>query len=213
MQGCKGMAKTDTTYEGEWNTISFTTTALGLTARERFERFKIEAMSELVLRLAGGLMVAASTMLWLVLPMGSGTEQLVSHSLLAVLFTATGLIVYAYGTRGFRRQLSLDAKKGTLAVTKINMNEQGRMVRTIDLDDIESLFLRRPTTRSGHSSLCVRVNGHDAPITALTGATTELELIHRDLCDIIQGGSMEEAEPLNRQAQLRFARHLASAKL
>jgi len=165
------MGRLENIYEGDWSTVSLTATALGLTVRERFERFKVEAMSELVLRLAGGLMVAGSTLLWLVLPLEASADQIVSHSLLATLFTATGLVVYAYGTRGFRRQLSLDAKRGTLALTKINMNDQGRVVRSIRLNEIESLFLRRPAGRTGFASLYVRVAGQDSPLLALTGAT------------------------------------------
>lgn len=183
------MGQSEQFYNGKWNTVSLVQTEMGLTARERFERFKLEAMSELVLRLAGGLMVAASTMLWLVLPTGSGTEQVVSHSVLAALFTATGLIVYAYGTRGFRRQLSLDAKRGTLSLTKININDQARVARTIDIDDVASIFLRRPSARPGFASLYVRVSGSDTPQMALTGDTKELEVIHQELCEIIQAGT------------------------
>lgn len=203
------MGRSDNLYDGEWSTVSLTKTALGLTAQEKFERFKIEAMSELVLRLAGGLMVAGSTMLWLILPMDAGAEQLVSHSLLATLFTATGLIVYAYGTRGFRRQLSLDAKRGTLALTKVNINDQGRVVRAIGLDDIESLFLRRPPARMAQASLYVRVAGQDTPILALTGSTPELERIHGQLCEIIQ---IAGTEPQESPRDLRFARQFATAR-
>lgn len=185
------MGRLENIYEGEWTTISLTATALGLTVQERFERFRLEAMSELVLRLAGGLMVAGSTMLWLVLPVDAGTEQIVSHSLLAAMFTATGLFVYAYGTRGFRRQLSLDAKRGILSLTKVNINNQGRVARNIGIDDIESLFLRRPGGRVTQAALYVRVRGQPNPILALTGATGELEQIHEDLCEIIQTCSTE----------------------
>lgn len=204
------MGQSDNHFEGEWSTVSLTRTPLGLTAREQFERFKLEAMSELVLRLAGGLMVAGSTMLWLVLPMGTGTDQMLPHSLLAALFTATGLVVYAYGTRGFRRQLSLDAKKGTLAITKINVNDQGRVARSIRLDEIESLYLRRPGSRAMHSGLYVRVAGHETPLLALTGATDELERVHHDLCEIIHcSGTGPAAEKAARQP--RYARAVARA--
>ncbi|WP_422033170.1 hypothetical protein [Roseovarius sp.] len=204
------MGRLENIYEGEWSTVSLTATALGLTVRERFERFKVEAMSELVLRLAGGLMVAGSTLLWLVLPLGAGADQLVSHSLLATLFTATGLVVYAYGTRGFRRQLSLDAKRGTLSLTKINMNDQGRVVRSIRLNEIESLFLRRPAGRAGFASLYVRVAGQDSPLLALTGSTAELERIHEDLCDVIQTSGTDVQQGAG-QAAGRFSRGLLSA--
>lgn len=176
-----------TMYQGEWSSVTLTTTAFGLTAREQFARFKVEAATELALRLSGGLMVAGSMLLWSLMPMGAGTDAMISHSLLAAMFTATGLFVYAYGTRGFRHQLSLDARKGTLALTKINMNEKGRVVRTIDLEDIESLYLRRPKTRGGMATLYVRVAGIPSPLLALTGETSELEMIHSDLSEIIKG--------------------------
>ena len=169
-----------------WNTVSLTSNALGLTARERFERFRLEAISELVLRLAGGLMVAGSTMLWLVLPINGSSDKIVSHGLLAALFTACGLLVYAFGTRGFRRQISLDAKNKILALTKININEHGRVMHNIDLDRIESLFLMRPAARMAHAALHVRVRGQPTPLLALTGETAELESVHRELCDIFQ---------------------------
>lgn len=201
------MGRFDNVYGGEWSTVSLTKTALGLTAQERSERFKLEAVSELVLRLTGGLMVAGSTMLWLILPLSGDREQLISHSALAALVTATGLIVYAYGTRGFRRQLSLDAKRRTLALTKVNMNDQGRVVRTIALDQIESLFLRRPAARLAQSALYVRAKGQENPLLALTGATEELERIHRSLCDSIQGAARRGAEGAARpRATRKFSR-------
>lgn len=204
------MARPETVYEGEWNTISLTVTALGLTAQERFERFKLEAMSELVLRLAGGLMVAGSTVLWLILPSVAETEQAVAHGLLAALFTATGLVVYAVGTRGFGRRLSLDAKRGTLSLTKVNVNGQGRVVRTINLKDIESLFLRRPATRRSHAALCVRLTGSDTPILALTGARAELELVHEDLCEMVHGAASDARLP--KRVARRPNRRIASAR-
>jgi len=180
------MGHRENLYEKEWSTVSLTQTPLGLTARERFERFKLEALSELALRLTGGLTVAASTILWLVLPLDTRGDQSLSHGLLAALCTAVGLALYAYGTRGFRRQLSLDSKRRTLALTKININEQGRVVRTIGLDDITSLYVQRPGTPLVQASLYVRVAGNDTPILALTGARAELEHVHRHLCDIVQ---------------------------
>ncbi|MCZ7676640.1 MAG: hypothetical protein M5U35_13320 [Roseovarius sp.] len=180
------MGNRENVYEREWDTISLTRTPLGLTARERFERFRMEAVSEMALRLTGGLMVAASTVLWLVLPEQSERGQFLSHGLLAAICSAVGLAVYAYGTRGFRRQLALDAKRGTLALTKINMNDRGRVMRTIGLDEIDSLFLRRPAAPLMQASLYVRVAGHHTPLLALTGDRADLEQIHRHLCDIVQ---------------------------
>ncbi len=166
--------------------MSLLQTEMGLTVSERFERFKLEAMSELALRLMGGLMVAGSMLLWLILPMESSTDQMLSHGLLAAIFTATGLVVYAYGTRGFRRQMSLDAKRRTLSLTKVNIHNQSRVAHNIDVSAIESVFLRRPSNGPGFASLYVRVAGNSSPQLALTGETRELEIVHRAVCDIVQ---------------------------
>lgn len=180
------MAFLDKVDGGELRTVSIKSSASGLTARERFERFKLEAMTEVVLRLAGGLMVLASVMLWFLLPVGKGTEQIMSYSALASICAAGGLVVFAYGTRGFRRQLILDTREGTLSLTKININEQARVARLIELEDIESVFLRRPQARNGFATLYVRVKGSSSPAIGLSGAMHELEKVHRELCDIIR---------------------------
>ncbi len=194
-----------------WSSVSLVQTGMGLIARERFERFKLEAMSELVLRLVGGLMVAFSLILWVILPMEPVTGQMVSHGLLAAMFTAIGLIVYAYGTRGFRRQVQLDAKNGTLSLTKINVNNQSRVARTIDVNTVESLFLRRPSGRPGFASLFVRVAGNTTPQLALTGETSELEVVHKILCELVQSRD-NGLDPAYRRVQ-RDARSLATVRV
>ena len=201
------------TRDEDWKTVSLTANALGFAARERFERFRLEALSELVLRLVGGMMVAGATMLWLILPLGQGSEQVISHGLLAGMVTAGGLFVYAFGTRGFRRQISLDAKRKTLMLTKININEQGRVVHSVGLDRIESLFLRRPATPGGHAALCVRLVDRNVPMIALTGETSELEHVHRDLCQTIRqirGHDRVKASPTTVKPD--FARRLEALR-
>ena len=101
-------------------------------------------------------------------------------------------------------------KQGTLALTKINVNDQGRVVRKIPLRDIESLFLRRPAGRGGYASLYVRLIGSDTPILALTGDTAELEVIHQHLCKTIQSGAHDAmAAPIG--ARTAFSRSSLSA--
>ncbi|MEO0370982.1 MAG: hypothetical protein AAF231_05950 [Pseudomonadota bacterium] len=184
---------------------------MGLIARERLERFKLEAFSELALRLLGGLLVATSTLLWVVLPMGLADGQAVPHAMLAAIFTAVGLAVYAYGSRGFRRQMSLDGKNRVLSLTKINVNDQTRVARKIDIDAIDSVFLRRSTRHSNFATLLVRVSGKPTPLVALTGHKAELEKVHRVLCDLSQ--SKENGLDLNYRRQVRQARSLAAVRI
>ena len=190
---------------GTWRTVTMRPTASGLTAGERFDRFKFEAMTEVVLRVAGILMVMGSILLWFLLPLDEATGRVVTHSALASFMAAGGLGVFAYGTRGFRRQLNLDIDQGTLSLTKININEQARMSRTIDLGEIESVFLRRPEMRDGLATLLVRVHGSSAPAIALSGSMTEIETVHRQLCDVIRL-SKEGGEAQNQSRRLRHKR-------
>lgn len=185
---------------------------MGLIAFEKLERFKIEAASELVLRLVGGLLVACSTLLWVILPMGLAGDQLVSHALLAAIFTAVGLCIYAYGSRGFRRQLSFDGNRRTLSLTKININQQHRVSRTINVRQIDSVYLRRSTKRSGFASLLVRVTGSNTPVLALTGEKAELECVHRVLCDLVQSNDNGLGHGARERARMRM-RGLAAVRI
>lgn len=184
---------------------------MGLIARERLERFKLEAFSELALRLLGGLLVATSTLLWVVLPMGLAGDQAMPHAMLAAIFTAVGLGVYAYGSRGFRRQISLDGKNRVLSLTKINVNDQTRVARKVDIDTIESVFLRRSTRQSGFASLLVRVAGKPTPLVALTGEKAELEHVHRVLCDLVK--SEDNGLDLSYRRAVRDARSRAAVRI
>ena len=148
------MAYLEKVESGEWRTVSMRPTSVGLTARERFERFRIEAMTEIALRVVGILMVVGSIMLWFLVPMEDTTGRIASHSAVASMLAVTGLGVFFYGTRGFRRQLNLNVNEGTLSLTKININEQARVSRLIKIGEIDSVFLRRPATPggAGHAS-------------------------------------------------------------
>lgn len=181
------MAHLDRLGRTRWTTVNLTPTSKGMVVGERFERFKVEAMTEMLLRVAGILMVMTSILLWFLLPVEPSTGRLATFGALASFLAAGGLGVFAYGTRGFRRQMTLDMQKGKLSLTKINMHEQSRAVREIDLGTIESVFLRRPATPGGMSTLLVRVTGNPAPAIALSGATDEIERVHEQLCGVMQG--------------------------
>lgn len=170
-------------------TIDLQGTAHGLVAGERFERFKIEAMTEMALRIAGIFLIMGSITMWFFLPVDPGTGRLASFGLVASAMAAGGLGVFAYGTRGFRRRMTLDMEAGKLVLTKINMHDQARVCREINLGAIDSVFLRRPAQAGGMATLLVRVTGREAPAIALSGDTAEVERVHAELCAILKGGS------------------------
>jgi len=136
-----------------WRTIEIKPTRTGLVAGERFERFKMESLTEMVLRVAGISMIFGSILMWFLLPADPSTGRLASFGVLASLLAAGGLGVFAYGTRGFRRQITLDTETGKMVLTKVNMYQQARVSREIEIGFIESVFLRRPVSPGGMAQL------------------------------------------------------------
>lgn len=167
-------------------TIEMQATMRGLVAGERFERFRLEALTEMVLRVVGIVMIMSSIAMWFFLPVDPTTGRLASFGLMASVMAAAGLGVFAFGTRGFRRRITLDMEAGTLTLTKINMHEQARVNHEIDLGAIESVFLRRSMQPGGIATLLVRVAGEDAPAIALSGGLHEVEDVHAQLCAVLR---------------------------
>ncbi|MEM6375280.1 MAG: hypothetical protein AAF686_03515, partial [Pseudomonadota bacterium] len=161
-------------------------TAEGLVIGEAASRYRNEALTEHVSRIAGILMIAGSILMWFILPVEPESGRLAGLGAFASIMAAVGLGVFAFGTRGFRRQMTLDMDRGTLALTKINIRDQVRVAQEIDLGRIESVFLRRPEKNHGIATLLVRVAGAQAPAIALTGTTAEVERVQRELSQVMQ---------------------------
>ncbi|MGK7752380.1 hypothetical protein [Roseovarius sp. C03] len=179
------MAYLEANRKAGCHTVDMQATARGLVAGERSERFRLEALTEMVLRIAGTLMVMGSIIMWFFLPVDPDTGRLESFGLAASVIAASGLCVFAYGTRGFRRRMTLDVDAGTLTLTKINMLGHARVRREITLGTVESVYLRRPAQPGGMATLLVRVAGKDAPAIALSGDRHEVEEVHSALCAVL----------------------------
>ncbi|MEM6482501.1 MAG: hypothetical protein AAF922_08705 [Pseudomonadota bacterium] len=169
----------------EMGSVELKSTAKGLVAGETSARFRAEVLSGRVLRLAGITMISGSIVMWFILPVDAETGRIASFGALASIMAALGLGVFAFGTRGIRRQMTLDIDRGTLALTKVNIRDQVRAAQEIDLGEIESVFLRRPEKTDGVATLLVRVAGAQFPTIALTGHTTEVERVHSQLSQVM----------------------------
>lgn len=189
------MAYLDSNTKAGLHTVDMTATAQGLVAGERFERFKIEALTEMALRIAGIVMVMGSVTMWFFLPVDPETGRLAAYGMIASLMALAGLGVFVYGTRGFRRRMTLDMQAGKLTLTKINMHDQARISREIDLGSIESVFLHRPAQPGGLATLLVRVACKQAPAIALSGDTHEIEEVHAELCAVLKGATAAPPKP------------------
>lgn len=179
------MQQTEGLNDLDWESVMMFPSALGVTARERPERFRLEAATEVVLRLAGILFIVGAIIVQALLP-DNATEQMVTNSrFLSLASVAVGLFVFAYGTRGFRHQLRLNIVQRTLELTRININDQGRVSRTIKIDEIESFYVVRPKNPKANAKLFVRTRTSGAPFFAISGQQDEIERLHQEMCSSI----------------------------
>lgn len=171
----------------KWQSVMVENSEFSLTAQERADRFRLEALTEITLRVFGILMIAAAFLLWILMSGQSVIEIGVSTGVMVAVLAATGLVIFAYGTRGFRRQMRFDRKRGTLSMTKVNINEQTRVERSIPVERIESMFIHRQAKNAATASLFVRIRGVFSPVCALSGDSDEIEALHRGLCTQMGG--------------------------
>lgn len=171
--------------ESQFSSYTYSPIAGGFIAKERLDRFKAEAVTEIVLRSVGFLLTVGPIM-FLVATLSVTRVLPAPHVLIALaMCSAMGLLIYAYGSRGFRRQMTLDARKGQVSVTKINVNGNGRVETWFDLNDIKSIYVQRPEWKGGIATLCLRAKGRTLPVTLISGGLHEVRLLHRIFCETI----------------------------
>lgn len=182
----------------EWRSVSVRSASSGLTASETFGRRKIERITMLALRLGGIAMIAGAILVWFMVDPRTSANATLAAGPLGSFMVMGGLAAFAFGTGGFRRQMSLDVDSGTLCLAKINSQDQARGSQQIKLGDIESVFLRRAETPRRQSSLLIRLAGQSAPVIGLSGDTREIESLHRQLCAVMQSAQANARQPVLR---------------
>jgi hypothetical protein len=164
-------------YRKDLKSISIDITRSTFAASEKAERFAREMVSENSLRVFGAFTVSLAVAVCAVVPMAQLAGIGASVALCAVL----GLVVYVLGSRGFRRQITLDARNARIILSRMNARNHDRFQRIIPLDEVLSVFVRRPEQDDRLASLCLRVAGRAEPITALTGHPDEIERLIADI--------------------------------
>ncbi|MDU8926326.1 hypothetical protein RXV86_02915 [Alisedimentitalea sp. MJ-SS2] len=115
-----------------------------------------------------------------------GSAQLMGGSIMpAAGLVALGLAFYAFGSRGFCRQVKVDLKENKIAFGRVNSNNVGRIKTEFSLDEIESLYVKRSEDEAGKAGLMLRKSGRHAPYVLLEGAAAELAPLHEGICDMI----------------------------
>ncbi len=105
---------------------------------------------------------------------------------------ASGLVLYAFGTRGFRRQLIVDTDRREVEFGRVNSNDNCRIATTFSFDQIESIFVKKASDAMGNTGLMLRVRGHNTPIMLLAGEEADLRGMHETICTLIKPSRLPE---------------------
>ena len=94
--------------ESRWTSVHSSVSKTGYGLNEAADLFGKEKRAQAVLRLAGGMMIAAAYLQWF-LPMLLGQAgTFPQHIVLGSIFLATGAGIYLFASRGFRKVLFID---------------------------------------------------------------------------------------------------------
>ncbi|WP_101068740.1 hypothetical protein [Roseovarius salinarum] len=168
--------------------------------RESAGPFQREVWIETIVRSAGMLMVLGALAPWL-LSLEGTMHSKVMFSLLAV---ATGLFLFAFATRGFRRELEVNFAEQMIRLRSLNSYGRSRISKDFHLVEVQSMFVRRPSTPGELAALHLRVRGVPTSLCALRGETPEIEGLHRRLC--------QDLRRLTENARAEVYREKASAR-
>ena len=103
---------------------------------------------------------------------------------LAVIFVA--LALYAFATRGHKRQVGFDKSKNMVWTCKLNSKGHARFVSYFPKANVRSVFIRRPEGGSKDAVLLARITGKNEPVTLLCGSQKDIEAAHFELCRVLR---------------------------
>lgn len=164
--------------------ISFTASQddEGYTIVEHEDRFRRERNAEGVLRIVGVLAILAGIAQWFLPGYLPGGETVFARSVLTAAFIGTGLALYVFASRGFRRALRIDVAKRGIGIARLNASGRWLVRREVPMARIESIVVRRPTPKVPQADLCARIKGRSENLTLMRGEPDEIEALHRRLC-------------------------------
>jgi len=170
----------------DWRSLSLSDFAAGYAVNEAASRFSQERLAEHALRLAGVFTMLAGIIHWFLPKVTLGGSSVQMRLLLTVLFVATGVTLYAFASRGFRRMLHIDLGQRQVTAARMNSSNQSRRRRDFPMQDVTSIYVRRSGTRQGQATLNIRLKSQSRDIELLAGEQAEVETLHERLCQDLQ---------------------------
>lgn len=163
--------------------LSVAESTVGYTVTEADQRFLQERVAENILRLFGAFLLMASYMQWFQPDAFLPDVPLPLPLLTTAMCVATGVALYFFASRGFRRMLAVDMGARRLSVARVNSKGRSVIRHTVPMQQIESLFIQRGSAGKPQATLNIRVKGAPGAIALLSGEQDQLEALHSRLCD------------------------------
>ena len=108
-----------------------------------------------------------------------------SGASMAAAMVGIAMTLYVFATRGFIPQAGFDKTTQQFWVCKLNSRGHARVVTYYSKNDVQGIFIRRPSVATKDAALCARVRGKLLPITLIRGSLADIELAHRELCNTL----------------------------
>lgn len=165
-----------------WRTISVSKTQRGYAVYETPDRFWRERLAEAVLRIVGVSLILVGYIQWFLPDTVLSGNPVLERMALSGLFMGTGITLYLFASRGFRKEVHFEVVARQISIGRLNTKDRCLISRQIPMDRIESLFVVRAGPDHPLATLNVRMKGFPRTYCVMRGAQSEIEELHRQLC-------------------------------
>lgn len=178
----------------KWMTLNAIKSGNKFILEERIQQHKSRQVVEcaLVVLVATLLVGAYVTFFlpWFPLPMeyaGAG---------LATTLIGMALVLYAFATRGHAMQVGFDREKKQVWICKINAQGHARITTYMPKKDVQSVYIRRPSSQGKDAALMARISGKAMPAVILRGPLSDITAAHDLLCAELRSDGIKPARVL-----------------
>lgn len=166
----------------DWLSFSTEESATGYSIFETQDRFFHERLAERTLCGVGIAAILLGYFVWFLPDSMTPDHPVMTRLTLSVICIGTGIALYFFASRGFRKVVHLDLSKRKLSLAHVNTKQQSLFGYNYNMEEIDSIFVRRGVTEGALASLHIRVAGMPVSLKLLHGLQDELEELHGLLC-------------------------------
>jgi len=133
------------------------------------------------LRIVGVCLILAGYVQWFLPDLLIHGHSVVARLALTAAFMGTGLVLYLFASRGFRKEVHFDTHAKRIRMARVNASDHSMISHDFAMADIESLFVNRSAEQPKLASLDMRLKGSARKFSLMRGAPAEIENLHSQL--------------------------------